>query len=326
MQFLVRNPHSFVHVEAKDPKTDELVRWSIEWGAAGQLAQQGVDGIAESRRSGKGHRQSGAQPGRPSAAHGHDEPLEWVQGSGALTKLPRRQTGRSLGSKNALENSTIAGGRSGAFFGRAGVDARAGRPSSAPPAAKLPVAAEAAEGWRRRGRGGGGGGGRGGGGGGAPATPQAAAPIDLTGYWVSIVTEDWRYRMVTPAKGDYASVPDKSSRPQSPMRWDPAKDEAAGEQCKSYGAAAIMRVPGRLHITWENENDAEDRDRRGHADAALHFGGQPAATVRTGWQGCRRLMGGWRRAWRTWRRPAASRGGRGGARRRLCGPARDRSR
>ena len=40
--FLVRNPHSFVHVEAPDPKSGEMVRWSIEWGAAGQLAQQGV--------------------------------------------------------------------------------------------------------------------------------------------------------------------------------------------------------------------------------------------------------------------------------------------
>ena len=41
----------------------------------------------------------------------------------------------------------------------------------------------------------------------APQTPQAGAPIDLTGYWVSVVTEDWRWRMVTPPKGDFASVP-----------------------------------------------------------------------------------------------------------------------
>src|SRR5204863_3787960 len=41
----------------------------------------------------------------------------------------------------------------------------------------------------------------------APQLPKAAAPIDLTGYWVSIVSEDWRYRMVTPAKGDYQAVP-----------------------------------------------------------------------------------------------------------------------
>ena len=40
-----------------------------------------------------------------------------------------------------------------------------------------------------------------------PATPRAAAPQDLTGYWVSVVTEDWRWRMVTPPKGDFISIP-----------------------------------------------------------------------------------------------------------------------
>ncbi len=42
-----------------------------------------------------------------------------------------------------------------------------------------------------------------------PATPpsaQASAPFDLTGYWVSVITEDWRWRMVTPKKGDYTSI------------------------------------------------------------------------------------------------------------------------
>ena len=42
---------------------------------------------------------------------------------------------------------------------------------------------------------------------GPPPSPKAAAPIDLTGYWVSIVTQDWRQRMVTPPRGDYESVP-----------------------------------------------------------------------------------------------------------------------
>ena len=40
-----------------------------------------------------------------------------------------------------------------------------------------------------------------------PPTPRAMAPIDLTGYWVAVISEDWRWRMVTPAKGDYASIP-----------------------------------------------------------------------------------------------------------------------
>ena len=87
----------------------------------------------------------------------------------------------------------------------------------------------------------------------APAPPpaaKAAAPIDLSGNWVSIISEDWRWRMVTPAKGDYASIPITPAAQKSADNWDPAKDEQAGEQCRSYGAAAIMRVPGRLRIAW----------------------------------------------------------------------------
>ena len=41
VQFLFRNPHSFVHIEAKDEK-GEVIRWSIEWGAGLQLNRQGV--------------------------------------------------------------------------------------------------------------------------------------------------------------------------------------------------------------------------------------------------------------------------------------------
>ena len=42
VQFLYRNPHSFVHVESKDPQTGETIRWAVEWGAGGQLGRQGV--------------------------------------------------------------------------------------------------------------------------------------------------------------------------------------------------------------------------------------------------------------------------------------------
>ena len=71
---------------------------------------------------------------------------------------------------------------------------------------------------------------------GPPPTARAAAPIDLTGYWVAVVTQDWRWRMVTPAKGDYGSIPITSQAKKVGDAWDPAKDEAAGEQCKAYGA------------------------------------------------------------------------------------------
>ena len=86
-----------------------------------------------------------------------------------------------------------------------------------------------------------------------PPAPRAGAPIDLTGYWVSIVTADWRWRMVTPAKGDYQGVQINAEGRKVADAWDPAKDEAAGEQCKSYGAPALMSVPGRVHITWQDD-------------------------------------------------------------------------
>jgi hypothetical protein len=95
-----------------------------------------------------------------------------------------------------------------------------------------------------------------GGRGGAPAppqTPKAAAVIDVTGYWVSVVTEDWRYRMVAPTKGDYQGVPMTPEARKIADTWDPAKEEASGELCKAYGAPAILRVPGRLHITWVDD-------------------------------------------------------------------------
>jgi len=41
VQFLYRNPHSFVHVEAPDEK-GVMQRWAVEWGAGGQLGRQGV--------------------------------------------------------------------------------------------------------------------------------------------------------------------------------------------------------------------------------------------------------------------------------------------
>ena len=88
---------------------------------------------------------------------------------------------------------------------------------------------------------------------GPPPAPRAAAPVDLTGYWVSLVTEDWRFRMVTPPKGDFTSVPLNAEGKKAAEAWDPAKDEAAGEQCKAYGAAGIMRMPGRIHITWQDD-------------------------------------------------------------------------
>jgi hypothetical protein len=118
-----------------------------------------------------------------------------------------------------------------------------------------------------------------------PAVPRAAAPIDLTGYWVSVVTEDWRYRMVTPPKGDYASVPLNDEARKLADAWDPAKDEASGDQCKSYGVANIMRVPGRVHITWQDDNTVKIETDAGTQTRLLHFGDPQPPGGEAGWQG-----------------------------------------
>ena len=129
---------------------------------------------------------------------------------------------------------------------------------------------------------------RGGGGRGAnqpPLSPQQAAPIDLTGYWVSVVTEDWRWRMVTPPKGDYQSLPLNQAARKAADAWDLAKDEAAGVQCKPYGVGNIIRQPGRIHITWQDENTLKMEFDAGTQTRLIHFGpSQPPAGPKT-WQG-----------------------------------------
>jgi hypothetical protein len=125
----------------------------------------------------------------------------------------------------------------------------------------------------------------------AKPVPSASttAPIDLTGYWVSVVTEDWRFRMLTPAKGDFfgviGGIPINAEARRVAEAWDPAKDEATGEACKAYGAAGLMRVPGRLHIAWQDdttlrvETDAGIQTRLFQFSAALPPRGRPT------WQG-----------------------------------------
>jgi hypothetical protein len=118
-----------------------------------------------------------------------------------------------------------------------------------------------------------------------PRPPRQAAPEDVTGNWVSIVTEDWRWRMVTPAKGDYTSLPLTPAARKTADAWDPDKDIAAGNQCKAYGAAAVMRVPGRVHITWVDDNTLKVETDAGTQTRVFHFGGKPPANEAASWQG-----------------------------------------
>src|SRR6202007_2231773 len=119
--------------------------------------------------------------------------------------------------------------------------------------------------------------------GGAPASPREGAAIDLTGYWVSVIAEDWKFRRVTPRKGVYDSLMLNAEGRRVADAWDPAKDEAVGEQCRAYGAANIMRIPGRLHITWQDESTLKIETHAGTQPRLLHFTDSPAAEP--SWQG-----------------------------------------
>lgn len=124
--------------------------------------------------------------------------------------------------------------------------------------------------------------------GGPPAPPQPprqAAPIDLTGYWASLITEDWRWRMVTPPKGDYWSIPLSAEGRRVADSWDPDRDRTTGNECRAYGAAGLMRLPTRLHIIWENDNTLRIDTDTGQQTRLLHFDAAPPANTQPSWQG-----------------------------------------
>ena len=120
---------------------------------------------------------------------------------------------------------------------------------------------------------------------GAAGTAKSSAPIDLTGYWVAVVTKDWRFRMVTPRKGDYQYVPMTEAARKIADTWDPRADEASGDQCKAYGAAAIMRIPARFHITWQDDNTLRVDSDAGMQTRLFHFNSTPTPAGERSLQG-----------------------------------------
>jgi hypothetical protein len=118
-----------------------------------------------------------------------------------------------------------------------------------------------------------------------PQSPKDAALVDITGYWVSIVSEDWRFRMVTPPKGDYPDIPLNAAGKKIADAWDPAKDEASADRCKAYGAPNLMRVPARFHITWADAATLKIETDAGQQTRLLRFGATPPATGRPQRQG-----------------------------------------
>jgi hypothetical protein len=107
----------------------------------------------------------------------------------------------------------------------------------------------------------------------------------VTGNWVAQITEDWRWRMITPPKGDYASVPLNALGRQVADGWDPSADTAAGEQCRAFGAGGIMRLPTRLKIAWADDDTLQIDTDLGEQVRRLHFGAPTASGSAASWQG-----------------------------------------
>lgn len=125
-----------------------------------------------------------------------------------------------------------------------------------------------------------------------PPTPGPArevAPYDLTGQWVSIVTEDWRFRMLVPPKNDFPGLPLNAAGLEAADAWDPARDEAASEACRAYGVGGIMRIPGRIRISWQDASTLEIETDAGRQTRLLHFDGTaPDNDGPADWQGTSR--------------------------------------
>jgi hypothetical protein len=119
---------------------------------------------------------------------------------------------------------------------------------------------------------------------GTPSPPRSAretALIDLTGQWVAVITEDWRWRMITPPKGDAASVPLNAAGRRVTDAWDLEKDRARGELCKAFGPPSLIRQPGRVRISWENDNILALQFDAGNQIRRLHFAGSSRQGART---------------------------------------------
>jgi hypothetical protein len=116
-----------------------------------------------------------------------------------------------------------------------------------------------------------------------PSTGRTGAPVDLTGTWVSVVTEDWEARMMPPVKGDYTTI-DQLMTPQSRKVADAWQSSMEG-RCEAYGVGGVMRVPGRLRISWQDEVTLKIETDAGSQTRLLHFvaagSSAPAAAPRT---------------------------------------------
>lgn len=110
------------------------------------------------------------------------------------------------------------------------------------------------------------------GGAGVPAlAPRGTAPFDLEGYWVSVVNEDWMFRMVTPPAGEFGGVPLNRAGRELAGEWDADADERSGELCRAYGAPALLRIPGRIRFVWQDDDTLQLQTEAGEQTRTIEF-------------------------------------------------------
>jgi hypothetical protein len=118
-----------------------------------------------------------------------------------------------------------------------------------------------------------------------PQTARQAAPVDLTGTWVSIVSEDWRWRMVTPPKGDVSSIPVNGEARKVAASWNLDGDNSSGNQCKAFGIGGIIRQPGRVRISWQDDQTLKLEFDAGTQTRIVNFDRTKTAPSEKTWQG-----------------------------------------
>jgi hypothetical protein len=101
----------------------------------------------------------------------------------------------------------------------------------------------------------------------------------LEGYWIAVVNEDWMFRMVTPPKGEYLGVPLNRAGRELADAWDPEADARLGEECRAYGAPALMRIPGRIRFEWADDSTLNLHTEAGEQTRTFRFGAAETATA-----------------------------------------------
>jgi hypothetical protein len=85
-------------------------------------------------------------------------------------------------------------------------------------------------------------------------SPRERALIDITGQWVSVVSEDWLWRMITPPVGDTASIPLNAEGRAVALDWDREADIVEKRLCRAFGPPGLIRRPTRIRVRWEGDD------------------------------------------------------------------------